>query len=220
MNILYYGANDTINDIAINKINNNKIINNTTRTYKNIKYYENINYLTFYTINPIILQFIKSIIQTKTITNIIRKILILNIEQLDKDSFVIFRILIENFNNTTIFIATTTKISFIDKPTLSRFNTIRIPIPTNILFNITPVSNIFIKPSIIEIKILTKKCKNFRICDVINDLLKITPYKKQFLKTSTDIESQFNFHKNKELALEAILLVCFYPPKYDIKTFN
>ena len=55
MNILYYGCNNSINDIVINKINlEYPIINNITKTYKNFKYFEN-NYYLNSTINQTIL---------------------------------------------------------------------------------------------------------------------------------------------------------------------
>ena len=93
MNILYYGANNTINDQFINTT-----LYNQTRTYKNIKYFENSQYLTFPIINIHILQFIKSLIQTTTINNIIRKIILFNIEQLDQESMTILRIILEKYN--------------------------------------------------------------------------------------------------------------------------
>lgn len=221
MNILYYGCNNSINDIVINKINlEYPIINNITKTYKNFKYFENNYYLTFPTINQTILLFIKSIIQTTTINNVIRKILILNLEQLDKESSAILRIIFENYNNTTSFIATTVRLSFIDKPIVSRFSIIRIPINKQDLHVYTPASNITIKPTIIEIKKLVKKCKNYKISDIVTDLLKITPYKQQFIETCSNIEYLSQYHKNKLLLIETIFLVCFYPPKYDIKTSN
>ena len=221
MNILYYGCNNSINDTVINKINlEYPIINNITKTHKNFKYFENNYYLTFPTINQTILLFIKSIIQTTTINNVIRKILILNLEQLDKESSAILRIIFEKYNNTTSFIATTVRLSFIDKPIVSRFSIIRIPINKQDLHVYTPASNITIKPTIIEIKKLVKKCKNYKISDIVTDLLTITPYKQQFIKTCSNIEYLSQYHKNKLLLIETIFLVCFYPPKYDIKTSN
>ena len=80
MNILYYGSNNTINDIIIDNS-----LHNQSRTYKNIKYFENSKYLTFPSINTNILQFIKSLIQTTTINNITRKIILFNIEQCDRE---------------------------------------------------------------------------------------------------------------------------------------
>ena len=46
MNILYYGANNTINDKIIDKT-----LNNQVRTHKNIKYFANNQYLSFPTLN-------------------------------------------------------------------------------------------------------------------------------------------------------------------------
>ena len=146
MNILYYGANNTINDQIINKTLHNQI-----RTHKNIKYFENNQYLTFPIINIHILQFIKSLIQTTTINNIIRKIILLNIEQLDLESMIILRIILEKYNNTTVFIATTTQRSKIDKPILSRFITIRLPVH-KIEIEIIPIQNITTKPTLTDIK--------------------------------------------------------------------
>jgi DNA polymerase III delta prime subunit len=211
MNILYYGANNTINDKIIDKT-----LNNQLRTHKNIKYFENNQYLSFPTLNIHILTFIKSLIQTTTINNIIRKIILFNIEQLDTECMTFLRIVLEKYSNTTIFIATTIKRSKIDKPILSRFCLIRIPIENHIIEN-TPVKNINIKPTLPQIKKLVKKCKKSSLRDISLHLLEITPYKKQFIEHSANIEHQYCFHNNKELAIEALILVCFYPPKYDIK---
>ena len=150
MNILYYGANNTINDQFINTT-----LYNQTRTYKNIKYFENSQYLTFPIINIHILQFIKSLIQTTTINNIIRKIILFNIEQLDQESMTILRIILEKYNNTTAFIATTTQRSKIDKPILSRFIAIRIPVH-KIDIEITPITKIITKPTLADIKKIVK----------------------------------------------------------------
>lgn len=214
MNILYYGANNTINDKIIDKT-----INNQLRTHKNIKYFENNQYLLFPTLNIHILTFIKSLIQTTTINNTIRKIILLNIEQLDNDCMTFLRIILEKYNNTTVFIATTIQRSKIDKPILSRFCLIRIPIENNIIEN-TPVKNINVKPTLPQIKKIVKKCKKYLIRDIALNLLSITPYKKQFIEHSANIEHQYCSHNNKELAIEALILVCFYPPKYDIKSLK
>ena len=211
MNILYYGSNNTINDIIIDNS-----LHNQLRTYKNIKYFENSKYLTFPSINTNILQFIKSLIQTTTINNITRKIILFNIEQCDQECMTILRIILEKYNNTTQFIATTIQRSKIDKPILSRFILIRIPVQ-NIKINVLPISSITNKPSIIDIKKIIKKCRKYSIPDIIIELLNITPYKIQFIQHACDIEYQYRFHNNKDLAIEALLLVCFYPPKYDIK---
>ena len=211
MNILYYGSNNTINDIIIDNS-----LHNQLRTHKNIKYFENSKYLTFPTINTNILQFIKSLIQTTTINNIIRKIILFNIEQCDRECMTILRIILEKYNNTTEFIATTIQRSKIDKPILSRFILIRVPVQ-NITINVLPISSITNKPSIIDIKKITKKCRKYSISDITIELLNITPYKLQFIQHASNIEYQYCFHNNKDLAIEALLLVCFYPPKYDIK---
>jgi DNA polymerase III delta prime subunit len=212
MNILYYGANNTINDKVIDKS-----LNNQLRTHKNIKYFENNQYLSFPTLNISILIFIKSIIQTTTINNVIRKIILFNIEQLDNECMTFLRIILEKYSNTTIFIATTIQRSKIDKPILSRFISVRVPIEENIIEN-TPVKNINIKPTLTQIKKLVKKSKKYAIRDIALHLLEITPYKKQFIEQASTIEHQYCFHNNKELAIEALILVCFYPPKYDIKS--
>lgn len=211
MNILYYGANNTINEQIINKTLHNQI-----RTHKNIKYFENSQYLTFPIINIHILHFIKSLIQTTTINNIIRKIILLNIEQLDHESMIILRIILEKYNNTTVFIATTIQRSKIDKPILSRFIAIRIPVH-KIEIEIIPIKNITTKPTLTDIKKIVKKCRKYSIKDISLELLKITPYKLQFIEHASNIEHQYCFHNNKELAIETLFLVCFYPPKYDIK---
>ena len=90
MNILYYGANNTINDKIIDNT-----LHNQTRIHKNIRYLENSQYLTFSIINIHILQFVKSLIQTTTINNNIRKIILFNIEQCDKECMTILRIILE-----------------------------------------------------------------------------------------------------------------------------
>ena len=206
MNKLYYGANNTINE----KIINNHLYNQV-RQYKNIKYFENSEYLTFPTLNLTILQYIKSIIQTYTVDNKLRKILLFNIEQLDQECMTSLRILLEHFSHTTEFIATTTQITKIDKPILSRFTHIRVPVDKmeNV---VVPIKNIKIKPTIEQIKKLVRQCKKYNIKDIALQLLDITPYKNQFIKYASDIEHQYCYHNNKELAIESLLLVCFYPP--------
>ena len=129
---------------------------------------------------------------------------------------IILRIILEKYNNTTAFIATTTQKSKIDKPILSRFIAIRIPVQ-KIEIEIIPIKKITTKPTIIDIKKLIKKCRKYSIKDISLELLKITPYKLQFIEHATNIEHQYCFHNNKELAIETLFLVCFYPPKYDIK---
>lgn len=207
MNKLYYGANNIINE----KIINNQLYNQV-RHYKNIKYFENSEYLTFPTLNLTILYHIKNIIQTQTIDKKIRKILLFNIEQLNQESMIALRIILERFSHTTEFIATTTQITKIDKPILSRFSHIRIPVD-NIIIEPTPINNIKTKPTIEQIKKLVKQCKKYKIKDISLQLLEITPYKNQFIKFASDIEHQYCYHNNKELAIETLLLSCFYPPK-------
>jgi hypothetical protein len=210
MNILYYGANDSINNDVINlhNINNLKF---QDKIYKNTKYIYNNNFLLFDIINADILSFIKNTISTIPINNIKRKIIILNIEQMDLITKTAFRNILEKYYSTTSFIATTSKFSFIDKPIISRFSIIRLSIDKNKLYNETIVLNIKIKPTIIEIKHLVKKSKIFKLKDIINDLIKITPYKQKFTKIASEIEYQYNNHKNIDLALETLFLVCFYP---------
>lgn len=212
MNILYYGANNTINDKIIDNTLHNQI-----RTHKNIRYLENSQYLTFSIINIHILQFIKSLIQTTTINNTIRKIILFNIEQCDKECMTILRIILEKYNNTTQFIATTIQRSKIDKPILSRFILVRISVEKNIKIDVIPIKNITTKPTLTDIKKIVKKCRKYSISDISLELLNITPYKSQFIEHASDIEHQYCFHNNKDLAIETLILVCFYPPKYDIK---
>ena len=207
MNKLYYGANNTINEKVIDPH-----LYNQVRQYKMIKYFENSKYLTFPTLNLNILHYIKSIIQTKTVNNKLRKILLFNIEQLDQECMTALRILLERFSHTTEFIATTTQITKLDKPILSRFTHIRVPVD-RIVVDIAPIKNIKTKPTLEEIKKLVKKCKRYTIKDISLQLLQITPYKNQFIKYASNIEHQYCYHGNKELAIETLLLVCFYPPK-------
>jgi len=214
MNILYYGANNTINDKIIDNT-----LHNQTRTHKNIRYLENSQYLTFSLINIHILQFIKSLIQTTTINNKIRKIILLNIEQCDRECMTILRIILEKYNNTTQFIATTIQRSKIDKPILSRFILVRLSVE-NIKIDVIPIKNITTKPTLTDIKKIIKKCRKYSICDISLELLNITPYKSQFIEHASNIEHQYCFHNNKDLAIETLILVCFYPPKYDIKKSN
>jgi hypothetical protein len=211
MNILYYGTNNTINDKIIDNTLHNQI-----RTHKNIKYLENNLYLTFPLINKVILLFIKSLIKTTTINNTIRKIILFNIEQCDNECMIILRILLEKYNNTTQFIATTIQRSKIDKPILSRFISMRIPVQ-NIKVDVIPIKTITTKPTLTDIKKIIKKCRKYTISDISLELLNITPYKSQFIEHASNIEYQYCFHNNKDLAIETLILVCFYPPKYDIK---
>jgi DNA polymerase III delta prime subunit len=212
MNLLYYGSNEIINDHII-KIYNKNNLNINENNYKNFKYFYNNNFYLFTTINVILLNYIKNIISSYTINNIKRNIIIFNIELMDFDTKISFRNILEKYYNTTFFICSTTKISFIDKPIISRCSIIRVPIDIKNLYNITPASNITIKPTLFEIKKLVKKCKNFKLADIINDLLKITPYKNKFIIYASNIEYQYIFHKNINIAIEALFLICFYPSK-------
>jgi DNA polymerase III delta prime subunit len=64
----------------------------------------------------------------------------------------ILRIILEKYNNTTQFIATTTQRSKIDKPILSRFILVRISVEKNIKIDVIPIKNITTKPTLTDIK--------------------------------------------------------------------
>lgn len=212
MNLLYYGSNEIINDYVIKLYNYNQLdIKNCY--YKNFKYFYNNNFILFTTINITLIEYIKNIIRTHTINNIKRKIIIFNIELMDFDTKIAFRNILEKYFFTTKFICTTIKLSFIDKPIISRCSIIRIPIDKKYLHIFTPASEITIKPTLFEIKKLVKKCKKFKLSDIIIDLLKITPYKNIFIIYASNIEYQYIFHKNFNIAIESLFLICFYPPK-------
>lgn len=207
-NILYYGNgyhfNDTIFEIL-------KIDKNLKKSYhKNIEYIEDMKYFIFPTINQTILSFIKSIISTTTINNKPRTIILLDIDKIDYDSSSALRIILEKYSLYTHFIATSTNISKIDKPILSRFFLKRQKVPPTKI--ITPLHKINYKPTIHQISELTKKCIQYNIKDLVLDLLQITVYKTQFIQIACDLEYQYTKHQNKHLCIENLLLNCFYPP--------
>lgn len=210
-NILYYGYNNSINDIVMEM---HMHYANKRKTYKGILYYENNYYLTFDNLNMTIMEFIKSIISSNTIYMSQRTICLLNIEQMDYDTSCAFRIILERYTATTKFVATTIKLSGIDKPIVSRFSLRRVKIPIDKIYNTTPLANIRDKPCLDNIKKLTKQCiqKECKIVDIINDLTKIVPNDDihSFIVKVCEIEYQYSLHKNKQIAIEAILLTCFY----------
>lgn len=207
-NILYYGNGYDFNQKIFELLNIDK---NLKKSYhKNIEYIEDIKYFIFPIINKTILDFIKSIISTTTINHKPRIIILLNIDKIDYDSSSALRIILEKYSSYTHFIATSTNISKIDKPIISRFFLKRQKnVSTKI---ITPLHNINYKPTVHQISELTKKCIPFNIKDIVLDLLQITVYKTQFIEIATDLEYQYTKHKNKHLCIENIILNCFYPP--------
>ena len=209
MNILYYGSNNTINDKIIDNT-----LHNQTRTHKNIRYLENSQYLTFSVINIHILQFIKSLIQTTTINNKLRKIILLNIEQCDKECMTILRIILEKYNNTTQFIATTIHRSKIDKPILSRFILVRLSVE-NIKIDVIPIKNITTKPTLTDIKKIVKKCRKYSISDISLELLNITPYSSNLRYLLIIINTEENGNKACTSKLEfKKFKLCFKKIKY------
>lgn len=211
-NKLYYGMSNHINDIVIQKYVNKTEIKHQ-KIYKNITYTECMSCFIFFTLNMKIIEFINSIIYTNTIDNNKRTIILCNIEQVDYDTSSAFRIILERYSTSNVFIATTVKISSIDKPIISRFMLIRVPVDQNTVYIKTPIQTIKTKPDINQIKILTKKCKKFEVRDIIIDLINITPYKKGYAIQASDIEHQYVIHKDKMLTIEALIISCFYPSK-------
>lgn len=207
MNILYYGNGQELNKTILDNLH---IFNPKKNYYKNTEYIETSQYLIFPIINEHILQFIKSIISTSTIDNIPRTIILQNIDNINEELKYTLRIILERYSLSTKFIATTNKISKIDKPIISRFFLKRQPTsPTKIT---TPLHKINYKPTPQQIKLLTKKCKQFEIKDIVTDLLEITAYKTQLIHIASDLEHEYSIHHNKSLCIETLLLHCFYPP--------
>lgn len=207
MNTLYYGNGEQLNKTVIDKL---KIKNQKKSYYKNTEYIESSQSLIFPIINENILQFIKSIISTSTIDKIPRIIVLLDIHNIDDACKYILRIILERYSLSTQFIATTNKISKIDKPLISRFYLQRQP--TQYTRTITPLHKINYRPTITQISQLVKKCMQYEIKDIVTDLLEISAYKTQFAMIASDLEHEYSLHNNKSLCIETILLHCFYPP--------
>jgi hypothetical protein len=207
MNILYYGNGQDLNKIILDNL---QIKHQKQNYYKNTGYIETPQYLIFPSINKHILQFIKSIISTSTINKIPRTIILLNIDNIDEELKYTLRIILERYSLSTRFIATTNKISKIDKPIISRFFLKRQP--TSLTKITTPLHKINYKPTPQQINLLTKKCNQFEIKDIVTDLLEITAYKTQLIHIASDLEHEYSIHHNKHLCIEALLLHCFYPP--------
>ena len=207
MNTLYYGNGEQLNKNVLNNLN---IKNPKNNHYKQTEYIETNNYLIFPTINLNILKLIKSIISTSTINNVPRIIVLLDIHNIDEECKYMLRIILERYSLSTRFIATTNKISKIDKPLISRFYLERQPTIQNRI--ITPVHKMNYRPTVIQINQLVKKCLGYEIKDIVIDLLEITAYKSQFVTISSDLEYEYSKHKDKALCIETILLNCFYPP--------
>lgn len=214
MNILYYGNHFSINDRILERYKkSNNVKHEYKRIYKNNEYYENNSFITIPNINTTILEFVKDVIKTNTIHNYRRFVFLLNIHNIDFNCSASLRIILENYSQSTQFIATTTNISNIDKPIISRFHLNRESIPISLLHTKTPLYKINYRPTISEIHSLTKKCMSYDIKDIVVDLLNITVYKTQFAVICADLEHQYKKHKDKELCIINILLNCFYPPK-------
>lgn len=211
-NILYYGMSNHINEIVIKKhIHNNDIQHE--KIYKTNTYIECLSGYIFQTLNMKIIQFLNSIVYTNTIDHNKRTIILCNIEQIDYDTSSAFRIILEKFSTCNRFIATTVNISSIDKPIISRFMLIRVPVNPSTVYHRTPIQNIKTKPNIQQIKNITKKCKKFNLRDIIIDLIHITPYKKGYTQQASEIEHQYSIHKDKILTIETLIVSCFYPSK-------
>jgi hypothetical protein len=208
-NELYYGNNNNINNIILNKLNIKKT---NIHIYKQFTYEESEEVFIFKASPSLIfIEMISSLIQSKSILNKKHIILIYNIENLTQKYFYNFRILLEKFYNNAIFIATTIKINLIEPAIKSRFFLKKIKIEKEII--ITPLTDIKIKPKKEELKKLAYKLKIFELKDICLDILKITPYKSDFIKIAANIDhlySQTN-KTNKELFIELILLEGFYP---------
>lgn len=113
---------------------------------KNIPYYENQHFFEIDIANPdmpkdfsFLSNFILHIIKTKNILNQRYFIIIKNIDLL-KEYFLEFRIILEKYSINALFLCTTTSISKIDAPIISRFIQYRIP-----LFTVDQISKIFQK---------------------------------------------------------------------------
>jgi len=113
---------------------------------KNIPYYENQYFFEIDIANPdmpkdfsFLSNFILHIIKTKNILNRRYFIIIKNIDLL-KEYFLEFRIILEKYSVNALFLCTTTNISKIDAPIISRFIQYRIP-----LFTVDQISKIFQK---------------------------------------------------------------------------
>lgn len=214
MNILYYGNHPSINNLILDRYKKqNNVKHEYKRMYKNNEYYENSSFITISNINTTILEFVKDIVKTNTIHSYRRFVFLMDIHNIDFNTSAALRILLENYSQSTQFIATTTHISNIDKPIMSRFYLCRESVPLPSLHTKTPLYKINYRPTILEIHTLTKKCMPYDIRDIVVDLLNITVYKTQFAVICADLEHQYKKHRDKELCITNILLNCFYPPK-------
>lgn len=214
-NILYYGSNRCINEIILSKLKGiHNVINMKEVLYKNISYYECPYFFLFYASdNQNILHCVKELIMNHSVIRSRRhKVIIFDIERLES-LFFSFRILLERFFTTTQFICTTSLISNIEKPLLSRFFIIRQPHNESNHVNIELIRNIKKKPTIQEIQIISKKLKDYSLGSIIYNCLQITPYKHQYLEISAKIENHYqkSHKKNKIEFIELILIELFYP---------
>lgn len=218
-NTLYYGNNNSINDIVFHQLQQEYHFKNIRNLiYKNIHYKETNNLFIFHSIPSIqFVEIIANLIESKPISQEKHIILIYNIENISKDFVFHFRILLERFHKNCLFIATTIKISSIESPIKSRFFLIRVPCP--ITRNHTILHNIKKKPNKNELHKMAYKLRDCHIKDICLDIYDITPYKKDFIKLVSNIEHLYvsSQSKNKELYIELILLEGFYPVNLSLE---
>tara|TARA_Y100000389_G_scaffold50722_1_gene46434 strand:- start:19496 stop:20176 length:681 start_codon:yes stop_codon:yes gene_type:complete len=212
-NVLYFGYNNEINNIVFNLLKEEyKFTKVNKHIYKQLTYEETNDLFIFHSKpSMIFVEMINKLIESKNITGNRHVILIYNIEELTQEYFYYFRILLERFYKNCVFYATTIKLNTIETPIRSRFFIKNIK--TDFIKIETPIYNIKKKPLKTELKKLAHKLKNYELKDICLDILKITPYKRDFIKIASNIDHMYAISnkKEKELFIELILLEGFYP---------
>jgi hypothetical protein len=149
-NILLYGTHGFPTDLFLKEVIRHKF-NTVHKTEclwnKEVPYYHSPYFLEINLMHPLLTKsstatglcpFLISIIKTKNVSGCKHLIIIKNIDMLDKETSISFRIILERYSNNAYFICTAHNLDKLDQPIKSRFSLIRMP-----LFTHTEIKDIF-----------------------------------------------------------------------------
>lgn len=142
-NVLLYGAYGFPTDLYINEIIKAKF--DITSIYKteyvwnkDVPYCHNPHFLEINLMHPMLTKdvsglcpFLTHVIKTKNVSGSKHFIIIKNIDLLDNDNSISYRIILERFSANAYFLCTAHNIDKIDAPIKSRFSLIRMPLFSN-----------------------------------------------------------------------------------------
>jgi hypothetical protein len=149
-NVLLYGTHGFPTDLFLNEVIKGKYDLNSVHKSeclwnKELPYYHNPYFLEINMMHPIITKsaaglcpFLINVIKTRNVSGSKHLIIIKNIDLLNKDNSISFRIILERFSNNAYFLCTAHNLDKIDQPIKSRFSMIRMP-----LFSHAEIKDIF-----------------------------------------------------------------------------